>query len=116
MGADAGDRRGQSTRAEPPLLERMLAGISDAFVTLDRDFRYTYANPRAAEFSGRAVQEMLGRTLWELFPAVLGTEMEAACRRAVAGGRPERFEYYYPPFDRWFEQRLYPTREGLTIL
>jgi PAS domain S-box-containing protein len=97
-------------------LERVLAGISDAFVTLDRAWRCTYVNPRAAEFSGLPAEAMLGRTLWELFPAVLGTDMEAACRRAVATGRTERCEYHDAPLDRWFEQRLYPTADGLSIL
>ena len=58
---------------------------------------------------------MLGRTIWELFPAVLGTEMETRCRVAVGNGKPAQFEYYFPAFDRWFEQRLYPSESGLAI-
>jgi PAS domain S-box-containing protein len=98
------------------VLERILAGVSDAFVAFDCDWRYTYVNSRAAEIAGMAAVDMLGRTLWDLFPAVLGTEMEAGCRRAVATGTAQRFESYDPPFDRWFEQRLYPTPDGLIIL
>src|SRR5206468_11762572 len=55
-------------------------------------------------------------SVWELFPAVLGTELEFACRRAVATGTPQQFEYYYPPFERWFEHWLHPSGDGLTII
>jgi PAS domain S-box-containing protein len=110
--ADADNRKADAGLG---LVERVFAGISDAFVTLDREWRYTYVNPRAAEISGLPVADMLGRTLWELFPAALGTEMEAGCRRAVATGVAQHFEYYDAPFDRWFDQRLYPTPDGLAI-
>jgi PAS domain S-box-containing protein len=102
--------------AEAGLVERVFAGISDAFVILDRDWRYTYVNPRAAEIAGRTVADMLGRTVWELFPALLGTEIEGSYRRAVAGGVAQQFEYHDAPHDRWFDQRLYPTSDGLAIL
>jgi PAS domain S-box-containing protein len=104
------------TPGGPDMLGRVLAGISDALVTLDRDWHYTYVNPRAAEIAGLPGEAVLGRTIWELFPAVLGTELESACRTALASGQIQSFEYYYPPFDRWLEQRLYPTPDGLTIL
>src|SRR5262249_55417287 len=66
--------------------------------------------------AGMRVEDMLGRTVWELVPAVLGTEMESACRRAVASGTVQRLESYDALLGRWFEQRLYPTADGLAIL
>ncbi|QEH35195.1 Autoinducer 2 sensor kinase/phosphatase LuxQ [Aquisphaera giovannonii] len=92
-----------------------LESISDAFAQLDRDWRYTYVNARAAEISGMTVAAMVGRTMWDLFPALRGTEMEARARAAMSDGKPAHFEFYFPPFDRWFEQRLYPSDAGLAI-
>ena len=94
---------------------RSLDSISDAFAQLDTEWRYTYVNARAAQIFGMLPENMLGRTIWELFPAVLGTEMETRCRVAVENGKPAQFEYYFPAFDRWFEQRLYPSESGLAI-
>ena len=46
----------------------------------------------------------------------MGTDFERQARRAVAEQRFVQFEFHYPAWDRWFENRLYPSPEGLTVL
>jgi PAS domain S-box-containing protein len=96
-------------------LRRVLDGIPGAVVVLDRDWHYTYVNGRAAELLGMTVAGMLGRSIWELFPELAGTEMERACRRALDTGTQQHVEYYHPPSGRWYSQRMDPAPEGLAI-
>ncbi|MBZ5609307.1 MAG: PAS domain S-box protein [Acidobacteriia bacterium] len=94
----------------------ILEGISDGFNTFDREWRYTYVNAAAARMLGKAPEELLGRTLWELWPQAEESPFGAAYRRAVAANVPMQVESYYPePLNAWFEVRCYPSRDGLSL-
>jgi PAS domain S-box-containing protein len=96
-------------------LEDLLAGISDGFVVLDRDWRYTYVNDRATVLMGMGRENLLGRRVWELFPDVVGETPDRELRRALAEQRPASFEYFHPAWQRWFESRVYPAPDGLSV-
>ncbi len=97
-------------------LELVLSGIDDAFVMLDRDWRYTYVNDRACQMTGRRREDWLGKTHWELFPETAGSVFEEQVRRAAAGRVPAHFEYWHPPSGRWLEMHAYPSAAGLALL
>ncbi|MBD2682000.1 response regulator [Nostoc paludosum FACHB-159] len=96
-------------------LETVLAGIQDQFYVLDREWRYTFVNQRVAEVVGFSKEELLGRSIWEMFPDVVGTEFYTQVHRAIAEQTVVRFEYFYPKWNRWFENRIYPFKEGVSI-
>ncbi|HYH46411.1 MAG TPA: PAS domain-containing protein, partial [Thermoanaerobaculia bacterium] len=114
-GAGDVERLRAEARAAREQLESVLAGISDQFLALDRDWRYVFVNDRVSEVTGKSREELLGHSLWELFPDTAGSELELELRRAMAGRAPVHFEYFYPPLSRWFENRAYPTASGLTL-
>src|SRR5262245_25890274 len=65
------------TKALPdPRIVQIVESISDSFMTVDREWRFTYVNRHALELSGGGVgmRELLGRNLWETAPVLLGTE------------------------------------------
>ncbi|HWQ34304.1 MAG TPA: ATP-binding protein [Blastocatellia bacterium] len=97
-------------------LERVLASINDQFIVLDREWRYVYVNERVVQTTGRRREDLLGRKIWELFPDTVGTAFYHELHRAAAEQQPARFEFHYSPWDRWFENRIYPSPEALTIL
>jgi PAS domain S-box-containing protein len=94
---------------------QMFERISDAFVALDKDWRYTYVNRKAAERFGRRASDLIGKHIWTEFPDGLGQPFHLAYEKAMAEQIPVCIEEYYPPFDAWFENRIYPSPEGLTI-
>lgn len=94
----------------------VLASISDAFSSLDRDWRYVYVNEKVAELAGIPKDQLIGRSIWEVFPQSVDTEFYERCHRAVARQEPDHFELFYEPWNRWLETRIYPTVSGLTIL
>lgn len=94
----------------------VLESISDGFITINRDWCYTYVNPAAARMTGLAAEELLGKNIWELWPYLSGSEFGKAYRKTVEANVPVQLENFYPePLNAWFEVRCYPSREGLTI-
>jgi len=94
-------------------LESIMANLSEAFVQLDHEFRYTYINAATIKLSGLKAQDFIGRTVWEVFPNTKDTVLEREFRRAMKEHLAVRFEYFYPEWNRWFEHRVYPTANGI---
>ena len=93
----------------------ILAGISEAFVALDKDWRYTYVNERAGQLFGRRPADLIGKNIWEEFPEGIGQPFYHNYHKAIAQQIPIEFEDYYTPWNRWFENRVYPTKTGISI-
>jgi len=89
--------------------------ITDAFVALDKDWCYTFVNPKAALMFGRSAEDLIGKHIWTEFPDGLGQPFHLAYEKAMAEQQAVILEEYYPPYERWFENRVYPSPEGLTI-
>ncbi|TNM69445.1 GAF domain-containing protein [Streptomyces sp. NP160] len=95
---------------------RVLESMSAAFYSLDAAFRFTYVNAEAERLLGRPRGELLGGSLWELFPAAVGGDFEHHYRAAVSSGQPRTFEAHYPPpLDGWYEVRVWPAPDGLSV-
>ncbi|RMG89265.1 MAG: PAS domain S-box protein, partial [Candidatus Dadabacteria bacterium] len=96
-------------------LQDLLENMSDAFVALDRNWRYTYVNKRAGELLGRNPEDLLGKHIWTEFPEGVGQPFQRAYERAMNEGIFIQMAEYYPPYGRWFENRIHPTKEGIAI-
>ncbi|MFN6531361.1 ATP-binding protein [Nostoc sp. ChiSLP03a] len=96
-------------------LETVIAGIQDQFFVLDREWRYSFVNDRVADVVGIPKEELLGKILWEVFPDIVKSEFDTEVHRAIAQNTVVQFEYFYPAWQRWFENRVYPFAEGVSI-
>lgn len=94
----------------------MLDRLTDGIVVLGADWRYEYVNEPAAAMLGRTREQLLGRHIWTEFPDGVGKPFHLAYERAMHEQRPMQFVEYYPPFGRWFENRLFPQDDRLVIL
>ncbi|CAO3430587.1 PAS domain-containing hybrid sensor histidine kinase/response regulator [Azospirillum doebereinerae] len=93
----------------------VLDSIDEAFVTFDRDYRVTYQNRRAEEIDRLTLSSMMGRTMWEIWPQMAGTEVEAICRKAMEERVSTALERRYEADGKvlWLEIRYHPTPEGV---
>jgi PAS domain S-box-containing protein len=96
-------------------LERVLSGITDSFFRFDCDFRYIYVNRATTEMFGLSEADFLGKTLWELFPDADENIFHSEVQRALKEQETIVFENYYEPLDRWFENRVYPSPDDLSV-
>ena len=94
---------------------RTLDNVSDGLAILDRQWRFIYVNIAAGQMLGRRPEDLLGTVVWEQFPEAVGTEFWDRQHRAMATQEMDSFEAYYGPLNGWFELRLFPTPEGLTV-
>ena len=116
-GIDIEDRK----RAEEELrqaqtrTESVLESVSDTHILFDRDWHYLYVNRAAMLAMGRPREQILGRTLWELYPDIVGTELERQYRYAMEKRIPVALDFHYPATNTWWENRFYPAPEGLSV-
>ncbi len=97
-------------------LESVLSSITDGMLVLDRDWRYSYFNEPGARLLGMGPDDLIGESIWDIFPHTRNSKFYEAFHHAVTRGAPVHFEEYYPaPLNRWFECRCYPSAEGLTV-
>lgn len=100
------------------LADRLVAtleSITDAFYTVDYDWKFTYLNAQAERFLKRNRDDLIGKHIWAEFAPALGTKLESEYRRAMAEQCPVVFEQFYAPLERWFQIHAYPSPEGLAV-
>jgi PAS domain S-box-containing protein len=101
--------------------EAILESIRDEFYALDREWRYTFVNERGLAEMGRIpgrslrAADLLGRTVWEVFPEQVGTTFDHEAHRALREQAVVEFETRSPVTGRWADVRLYPSQAGLSI-
>jgi PAS domain S-box-containing protein len=108
-------RAEDAVRARERQLVEILESVHDSFVALDRDWRITYVNRRAASSVDAEPDSFIGKQLFEQFPGYIGTPIEAAARRAMEGREPVAEEVFSPVTNRWLEVNFNPTSEGMSI-
>ncbi|MFT4279101.1 MAG: ATP-binding protein [Rhodopseudomonas sp.] len=99
----------QEAQAARKQAESILASISDGFIALDGEYRFTYVNAAAERLIRRTAGDLIGKVYWDVYPTMLGTEIERAYQRAMIERVACEFESYHPPSQRWFELRVSPT-------
>jgi PAS domain S-box-containing protein len=114
------DISAQRTAAEHSrrLAERLTAtleSISDAFVLVDAMWHQVYVNAQFERLAQRPRIELIGKSVWEVFPDLLATSFESGYRRAMDDRIPVVFEAFYAPLNIWCECRAHPCDEGLAI-
>ncbi|MBI4914211.1 MAG: PAS domain S-box protein [Acidobacteria bacterium] len=96
-------------------VEEVLESISDAFYSLDREWRFTYVNARALAVWRKSPKELLGNVIWDVFPTSRSTESFARMHAAMDDRRPAAFESYSTFLGTWISVNLYPTPRGLSV-
>ncbi len=97
-------------------LDDVLDRITDAFFALDDEWRFTYLNERATEPLDVPEADLVGTTIWEAIPEIVGSTFEEQYRRAVETQEPVTFEAKSVAVPgTWYEVRAYPSESGLSV-
>ncbi|MDP4264142.1 MAG: PAS domain-containing protein [Bacteroidota bacterium] len=89
--------------------------ITDGFIALDKNFRYTYANKKVGELTHRDPASLIGKNVWEEFPEAVGSETYRAFLQAMTEQRYICNTDYFESLDLWQENHIYPSPEGLSV-
>jgi PAS domain S-box-containing protein len=101
-----------ATRTNEQRLAGLLGTMSDAFMTIDRSWRFTFVNDEGTALLRKTREELLGRNLWELYPEAADTEAHARLHEAMAERKAVEYEFLYAPWGRWFFTKAYPMGDG----
>ncbi len=102
-------------RSTDEQIVNFLEGMSDAFFALDTQWRFTYVNHKAAQFLQRLPEELFGKNFWEEFPDLVNSVFYDQYHKAVAKQVGVIFEKYYRPLKVWWEVRVFPSRDGISV-
>ena len=96
-------------------LARLLETMTEAFYSLDDEWRFTYVKAQAERLLGRPREELIGAVLWEEFPQAVASPFEEHYRRAAEQSVPVSFEAAYEPLGGWYEVSAWPGPDGLSV-
>ncbi|MBS3992614.1 MAG: PAS domain S-box protein [Bacteroidetes bacterium] len=97
------------------ILENTLKTITEGFITLDNNWVYTYINPQAALMLEYRAEELIGKNIWDIDPEIIGTPFYNNCHLAFNTQKTIIYDEFYKPHKKWFENRIYPSKKGLSI-
>ncbi len=92
-----------------------LENMSDAFYLLSGDLEFVYLNPLAEQLLERDRDTLIGRHVWDEFPAAKDSPLGEIYPRALQTGERQEARFHYPDLDKWFSLDAYPVPEGLAV-
>lgn len=95
-------------------MREILESISDAFYAVDKNWKFTYFNKEAENLLLKKADDVLGKSIWELFPASAFTVIRKIYKRVARSKKKESFDYYYPGNGKWYEINAYPSHGGIS--
>ncbi|WP_299823682.1 PAS domain-containing sensor histidine kinase [uncultured Pontibacter sp.] len=96
-------------------LNTIFESITDAFVMLAPDWKFTIINSTAEEILCLNRQEHLGQYIWDVYPTEVNGEFYRQYHLAVETGKAVHFSSYLQAQQIWLEVKAYPSKEGLSI-
>ena len=91
--------------------------IADIFFALDKNLTFTYWNKASENLTGISEKDALGKSLYEIFPKMIGTKTEESYLKALKTRQSQSFIQLYPIKGKteFFEINVYPFRDGLSV-
>ena len=91
----------------------VLESITEMFIAVDYKWRFMYANRPTVEKLGKPLEEILGKNIWELYPILVGTNLQSQFERVITERVPAHFEFLGPR-GSWFDVHAHPSNGGLS--
>lgn len=107
-------RSEKATKEADHRLAELLESITDAFVSLDAQWRFTYVNDRACCLLQKPRSDLIGSVLWDAFPEADESVARSSLHRVMRNRIPAEFEIYCEVQDKWLDFRCYPSVSGVT--
>lgn len=94
---------------------RLLETMATGFAAVGFDWQTTYLNGKGAQVVGMAAAEVVGRSVWEVFPGLDSSAFGPHLRQAMDSRQTVEFEAYYEHLKAWFDVRVVPQPAGLGL-
>jgi PAS domain S-box-containing protein len=105
----------EAARSAHERTHAVLESTSDGYLGVDPGWRVRYLNRRGADLlsaQGVVPEVIVGRSVWDVWPDLIGTELERQHRRVMVERVTSSFEIWYAASQRWYEIHDFPTPDG----
>lgn len=109
----SGKEMAEQIRRQGQHLIDTLESITDAFVTVNKEWVFTYVNREAERLLQKSRIALLDQNAWMLFPNAENFKQQY--EKSLREHTNIAFAEYYEPLGKWLEIRAYATEEGLAI-
>lgn len=92
-----------------------LESITDAFFTLDAEWRFIYLNHQSERLLGRPREQLVGRLAWKELRRTLQFAISHQEGKGADASAPVEFERYYAPTRIWVELRAFRSEGGFSV-
>ena len=91
---------------------QVIARVTDGILRVDSEWQVTLVNDQAEAVYGTDEEEMLKRSLWEVFGELDGSRFEEIYRKAMQSRKPAEIEAYHSGIGEWIQEQVYPNEDG----
>jgi PAS domain S-box-containing protein len=105
----------EAARSAHERTHAVLESTTDGYLGVDADWRIRFLNRRGAELlsaQGLVPEAIVGRSVWEVWPDLIGSELERQHRRVMVERVNSTFELWHSASQRWYEMHDFPTPDG----
>src|SRR5260370_25697918 len=83
------------------------------FIAVDYEWRFPCADGPPVEKLGKPLEEILAKNIWELYPILVGTNLQSQFGCVITERLPAHFEFLGPR-GSWFDVHAHPSNGGLS--
>lgn len=96
-------------------LEGVINSVSNGFFTLNSNWEFTRVNKECERITRHSRSQLIGRSVWELFPYVKELQCYKQYLLAMEDQVSVHFEEYDPNYDTWLSVNVHPAEDGLAV-
>ncbi len=96
--------------------KELTESITETFFALDNQLNFLYWNKACEQLTGRSAAEVIGTSLYSMFPTFRGGRTETTLLSVLAGRQPVNYEHLDKATGKYFEVWVFPSKTGLSVL
>ena len=93
----------------------ILDSISDALICIDRYWHYRYVNAQAEHILGKRREELLGRSVWKIWPTQIGSTFFQKASEVFEKQISLEYTEYHDLLQQWLTVRIAPAQDSITV-
>lgn len=105
----------QQVKQKTAELTGIFERVTDAFIALDKDFRYRYINEKAGELIQRVPASLVGKKVLDEYPYLIDSELFKGMTHAMEVQQQVIVTEDYPELGLILENYIYPSPNGVSI-
>jgi PAS domain S-box-containing protein len=107
------EERTKELVAANEMIRNIIEGITDGFMALDNEWKFIYVNNQQIFPLAILEEDMIGKTIWDVYPKTIGTAFYKEFHRAMEQRIPVHFETHSVYNDIWYQISIYPFVDGV---